>query len=172
MESVVGQKSPNAARKRARTRGAILVCVCLLWALAAFPIRADDEPDVILVIANKAVAVREISRDELRHIFQTKTSTWPDGSTVRPFNLPEADPARRGFDAAALGLDPERVSRYWIDRKIRGGSRPPQTAPSGALMVRIVAKTSGAIGYVDQSVALNGQVKVIAKVVGGRVLGP
>jgi ABC-type phosphate transport system substrate-binding protein len=133
--------------------------------------RAGDK-ETILVIVNKAVAVGSLSREELRPIFQTKKNTWPDGSALRAFNLPETDAARRGFDAAVLGLDPDRVVRYWIDRKIRGGDRPPQLAPSAAVMLKVVGATPGAIGYVDSHVALPPNVKVLAKVSGGMVTGP
>jgi ABC-type phosphate transport system substrate-binding protein len=70
-----------------------------------------------------------------------------------------------------LGLDPDRVARYWIDRKIRGGDRPPQTAPSSAVMVKVVAKTAGALGYAEAS-AVDASVKVVAKVVDGQVVAP
>ena len=134
--------------------------------------RAVDAHETILVIANKGIASDALTRDELRPIFQTKKNTWPDGSTVRPFNLPEADASRRGFDAAVLGLDPDRVARYWIDRKIRGSDRPPQTASSSAVMVAVVGRTAGAVGYVDSKVSLNPNVKVIAKIVNGQVVAP
>ena len=134
--------------------------------------QAEDVKETILVIAHQDVALRVLTRDELRPIFQTKKNSWPDGSAARPFNLPEADSTRRGFDAAVLGLDPDRVARYWIDRKIRGGDHPPQIVPSAAVMMAIIGKTPGAIGYVDSNVPLSPKVKVIAKIVGGLIVAP
>lgn len=125
----------------------------------------------IAVIANKAVAVSNISRSELRPIFQTKKDTWPDGSAAHPMNLPESSPIRQAFDAAVLGLDPDRAARYWIDRKIRGGDRPPPVVSSSALVVKLVSKTAGGLGYVEAS-AVDGSVKVVAKVVDGQVVAP
>ncbi len=125
----------------------------------------------IVVIANRAVNVAKISRDELRPIFQTKKDTWPDGTEARPFNLPDANPTRHAFDSAVLGLARDRVARYWIDRKIRGGDRPPPTASSSALIVKLVSKTPGAVGYVEPA-AVDGSVKVVAKVVDGQVVAP
>jgi ABC-type phosphate transport system substrate-binding protein len=148
----------------------LLACVTLL--ASPFVSLADDSKEVILVIAHKGVAAASMSRDELRPIFQTKKNTWPDGSALRAFNLPGNDSVRHGFDAAVLGLDPDRVARYWIDRKIQGGDRPPVNVPSNALMVKIVGKTEGAIGYVDSAVALDASVKVIAKIVNGQVKTP
>jgi len=148
----------------------LLACVALL-ASARFS-QAGADNDAILVIAHKDVATGVMTRDDLRPIFQTKKNTWPDGASVKAFNLPEADSVRRGFDAAVLGLDPARVVRYWIDRKIRGGDRPPQNAPSAAVMLKVVGKTPGAIGYVDSKLALDASVKVVAKVLNGQIVKP
>jgi hypothetical protein len=90
---------------------------------------------------------------------------------VRPFNLPDAHVLRQSFDLAVLGLDPSRVARYWIDRQVRGGERPPAVVPSSALMVRLVAKTVGSVGYVE-SALVNPSVKVLARVVGGELVKP
>jgi len=154
--------------RKASLRGVIVGAVLLLLPLHSL---AGETRDTILVIANKAVATNKLSRDELRPIFQTKKDTWPDGSPAKPFNLPDKNPLRQGFDAAVLGLDPDRVARYWIDRKIRGGERPPQTAPSSAVLVKVVSKTAGALGYVEAS-AVDASVKVVAKVVDGQVVAP
>ena len=154
---------------RKATLSAVVVGAVLL--LSPHESWAGGKGDPILVIANKSVSSTKISRDELRPIFQTKKDTWPDGTPARPFNLPEGDTIRQGFDAAVLGLDPDRVARYWIDRKIRGGDRPPQTAPSSAVMVKVVSKTAGALGYVEAAAA-DSSVKVVAKIVDGQVVTP
>ena len=155
--------------RKVSLRGIIVGAVLLF--LQPLPSMAGGPSDVIAVIANKGVSVTKISRDELRPIFQTKKDTWPDGSPVKPFNLPDSNAIRQGFDAAVLGLDPDRVARYWIDRKIRGGERPPQTAPSSAVLVKVVSKTAGALGYVELA-AVDASVKVVAKVVDGQVVAP
>lgn len=149
--------------------GSVIVAAALL--LSAVPSWAGEPQVEIVVIANKAVPANSISRAELRPIFQTKKDTWPDGTSAHPFNLPENNGVRQAFDAAVFGLDPDRVARYWIDRKIRGGERPPQVVPSSALMVRLVSKTAGALGYVEAS-ALDPSVKVVARVVGQQVVAP
>ncbi|MEY4580449.1 MAG: hypothetical protein RL701_5152 [Pseudomonadota bacterium] len=149
--------------------------VCLIMAalllLIPLPSLAGGGVEPIAVIANKAVNIAKISRDDLRPLFQTKKDSLPDGTPAKPFNLPESNASRQGFDAAVLGLDPDRVARYWIDRKIRGGERPPQTAPSSAVMVKVISKTPGGIGYVEVS-AIDASVKVIAKIIDGNVVAP
>jgi hypothetical protein len=46
-------------------------------------------------------------------------------------------------------MNPEEVTRYWIDRKIRGQSGPPKSIDSPDLLQRVVARLAGAIGYVN-----------------------
>jgi hypothetical protein len=154
-------------------RKLVLTCVVvgavLLSATHASLAGVQSAP--ILVIANKSVEVAKVSLNDIRPIFQTKKNTWPDGSTARPFNLPENTGLRTSFDAAVLGLDPDRVARYWIDRKIRGGERPPPTAPTVAVMLKVIGKTPGAVGYVD-AVSADSTVKVVARIVNGEVVAP
>jgi ABC-type phosphate transport system substrate-binding protein len=151
--------------------GILGVMVGVVLCLVPLPSSAGDSRALIVVIANKSVGVAKVTRDDLRPIFQTKKDTWPDGTPAKPFNLPDNNGTRQGFDVAVLGLEPDRVARYWIDRKIRGGERPPQTAPSSAVMLKVVAKTAGAVGYVEATL-VDASVKVIAKIVDGQVVAP
>jgi len=90
---------------------------------------------------------------------------------AEPINLADESPVRRSFDAAVLGLDPDRVARYWIDRKIRGGERPPRKVSSASAAVRSVAGDRGGVAYVLRA-DLSPSVKVVAKVSHGKVVAP
>lgn len=147
------------------------------WAVATMVVLLAPAPGsagsvAIAVIANKSVSVAALSGDELRNIFQTRQVVWPGGLPVRAFNLPDTNPLRHSFDSSVLGLDPTRAARYWIDRQVRGGERPPAVIPSSALMLRLVAKTAGSIGYVENTLVNNPSVKVVARVVDGKVVKP
>jgi ABC-type phosphate transport system substrate-binding protein len=151
----------------------VRLCLLAVLCLLSSPVSssAGSGGDAIAIIAHKQVALTTVEREDLRPLFQTKTGTWPDGSPAKPFNLPDSNPVRHGFDAAVLGLDPDRAVRYWIDRKIRGGERPPSVAPSSAVMLAVVSRTPGAVGYVEAK-AVDKNVKVIAVVVNGLVTKP
>ena len=147
--------------------------LALVAFLLAYTVQAGaaDARDVIVVIVNKANPSAALSRNELRPIFQTTKMQWPDGSRITPYDLPDGDAVRDRFNAAVLGLDPDRVTRYWIDRKIRGGERPPVKLSGPAAVVHAVATNPGAIGYVSASDASN-VVKVVAQIRGGEVVAP
>ncbi len=126
--------------------------------------------DEIAVIVNKDSSVQSLTEAQLRALFQTTKTSFAGGRAL-PLNLPRGNSARTGFDAAVLGLDPDRVARYWVDRKIRGGNPPPKKLAKPELVVKVVAAKNGAIGYVNSSVNTE-RVKVVAYVRGGQVLAP
>jgi ABC-type phosphate transport system substrate-binding protein len=138
----------------------------LLWGSSA-----EAGGDEIAVIVNKDNPVASLSRTDLRPIFQTTKTSWADGGKIAAFQLAEGDATRKGFDAAVLGLDPDRIARYWVDRKIRGGNPPPKVLDSTGAMGKVVGAKVEAIGYVPiKDVA--GNVKVVAKIRNGQVVAP
>jgi hypothetical protein len=78
---------------------------------------------------------------------------------------------RHDFDHTVLGLDPDRVARYWKDRKIRGGARAPIRVSNSGAMLKAVAAKPGAVGYVKAS-EVNASVKIVAKIANGKLSGP
>ena len=149
---------------------AALALGCMAFSAAPITHAADDVP-VIWVIAHKAVTVASLSRDDLRLIFQTRRTVWPDGSVVRPFNLMPTEPARQVFDRVVLGLTPDLMPRFWIDRRIRGESHPPKTVPTDATMLKVIRSLAGSVGYIAAP-NVDSSVKVIARIVGEEVLAP
>jgi ABC-type phosphate transport system substrate-binding protein len=143
-----------------------IAIIAALWVGSA---QAGEEE--IAVVVNSANPVQKLSQSELRPIFQTTRTTWSNGDKIIALNSPESESSRKGFDAAVLGLDPDRVARYWVDRKIRGGDAPPKVVPSPAAVLKVVAAKSEAIGYVRAS-ELNKTVKVVARIRNGEVVAP
>ena len=149
-------------------------CAFLVVALLSLPLAppsAQADKDEIVVVVNRANPASVLSRDALRPIFQTVKTEWSDGARAVPINLPDDDPVRQQFDEGVLGLDPDRVSRYWIDRKVRGGERPPQRMSSESAVLHFVASNRGGVGYVKASSA-DKSVKIVARVENGRVVDP
>ncbi len=71
------------------------------------------------------------------------------GVRLIPLNLPPRHPTRVLFDRAVLDLGPDRIGRYWINRKIRGQSGPPSTVATADLIARFVRSVPNVVGYVD-----------------------
>ena len=115
----------------------------------------------LVVVVNKSVAQGSFSKSELAAIFSTRKRNYDGGQRIIPLNLPPRKSQRVEFDQKVLGMNPDQVARYWIDRKVRGGNSPPRHVPSAALVARLVDKLPGCIGYVPASLA--GDLKIVAR---------
>lgn len=147
----------------------------ILQSIAIFAVLNVSEvsagTDEIVVIVHKDNPASVLEHSELRPIFQTTRTEWPNGTKIMALNLPDEDPSRLGFDAAVLGLDPDRVARYWVDRKIRGGNPPPKKVPSAAMIVKVVGSKTEAVGYATSG-DVDKNVKIVARIRGGQVVKP
>lgn len=153
------------------TRRSLLVSVLVTLAALSGSRGSLAGGEPLAVIVNKSNPVGVLSQNELRPIFQTTKKSWDSGQEAIPINLLEDSALRAEFDQAVLGLDPERVARYWTDRKVRGGARPPVRMATSNAVIKAVASKPGAVGYVRLS-EVNTTVKVVAKVSGGKLSAP
>jgi hypothetical protein len=130
-----------------------------LSALAPRPSRAGNDVALAIIVAPDS-KLKNLSFGDLRHVFQSERITDPDGNKLIPLNHPPKTVDRVGFDQSVLGMDAETVGRFWIDRKIRGGSGPPRTVESLSTLRRVVEKLPGAIGYIRPA-QLSNEVRAI-----------
>jgi hypothetical protein len=135
----------------------ILVAVALLL---GFERAASADGKRLVVVVAKGSQVTNISRSDLRRCF-TGEKVSPGGNTLIPFNASPNTPERVGFDEAVLGMSPDEVGRFWIDRKVRGESSAPRSLPSSAHVAKVAAKFPNAIGYLPED-ALTSDIQAVA----------
>ena len=92
--------------------------------------------------------VTDMSLAQVRRLFTGGGVDDRSGRRLVPLNHAPNMTDRVAFDRAVLGLSPEEVSRFWIDRKIRGQPGPPRSLDSAALLLRVVLRLPGAVSYV------------------------
>lgn len=120
-----------------------------LWAMlvtlwAAPPALAATEPIAVIVHPGRKAS---LSHEDLTLIYRRKKLIWPDGSRIQPVNLPTASPLRRAFSREVLGQAPEALTTYWNDMYFHGVT-PPYVLGSPEAVLRFVAETPAAVGYV------------------------
>jgi hypothetical protein len=132
------------------TRFACTLGLCLLLVSGGWPAgrAAPRQQSMIAVVLAKAAPVRTLRLGDLALIYRRKQLLWKDGTKVNPVNLPANNPLRRMFSQAVLGATPEDLDRYWNDMYFHGVS-PPFVLSSDEAVLRFVAQTRGAIGYVS-----------------------
>jgi hypothetical protein len=148
---------------RQRRRHLVFLLALVIGIAAVGPPRptaaSAGERGLVLVVA-KANPISNVTRAELTRIF-SGDSIRIDGQPVVPFALAPNVPERHAFDQVVLGMSPEEVNKYWIDRRIRGQGNPPKSAPSPEVLAKVVASYPAAMGYVPAG-ALTPALKPVA----------
>ena len=147
-----------------------LISLALIAGIA-LPARAA-EGDTLAAIVQRGQSVHQLGAAELSLIFLRKKLYWADGKRMQPANLPTDNALRQRFSLRILGGLPESQTDYWNNMYFNGVS-PPFVLASQEAMLRFVAETPGAIGYVDACKA-DARVKVVAWIdaQGNAVSGP
>ncbi len=117
--------------------------ICWLMLLSC-PLSAWSDEALALIMAPGHHSLR---KDEAAQIFKRKKLFWSDGRKIQPVNLPASSPLRRLFTHSILGSTPEELEKYWNDMYFHGVS-PPFVLTSEEAVLRFVAETPGAVGYV------------------------
>jgi hypothetical protein len=133
-----------------------MVRVLLLALLAAAPGgapgRAADQEraPAICVVARLGDAARDsvADLDVIRRIFLLRERFWPSGTAAHPVNLPASSALRERFSQETFGQSVQELVPYWNDRYFHG-TRPPPTVASEAAVLLFIARTPGAVGYVE-----------------------
>jgi hypothetical protein len=102
---------------------------------------------VLAVVVSKDSSIKDLKMNELRRIFTNADDSGFSGQRNVPFNHTAHSTDRVGFDQAVLHMTPEEVSRFWIDRKIRGLAGPPRAVDSLSQLLNLVSHTDGGISY-------------------------
>ncbi len=109
-----------------------------LWA-------APIAQDALVVIVHPSVTRESLTLDELRDIYQGRVSNWrvlgDDDTPITLVTREDGSGLRRQFETQVMGM--RRISRAAI------------VGTSGAAIVKTVAETRGAIGFVSQAEVTN-----------------
>jgi len=148
----------RSRRSALLTLGVVLPLICTLPNVERSA-RAAERITLAVFVA-KDSSLQSLKMSELRRIFTNADDSGFSGQRSVPFNHTARSSDRVGFDQTVLRMNPEEVSRFWIDRKIRGLPGPPRAVDSLSQLLRLVSRTSSGIGYARPS-QLTNEVRVI-----------
>jgi hypothetical protein len=138
---------------------------CLLLGGLSFPagVLADGAPIELAIIITRDEGPDISKRNEIAQIFLARRKIDRAGRALVPVNLPPDNPARQVFSQQILGAPPEAWETYWTERYFEGVT-PPAVVASPEAMLRFVAATPGAVGYLP-ACRVDARVRVLYKVV-------
>ena len=135
-------------------------CACLFLAFVVGTASGAPAEDGIAVITGPSRPAIAFNRANLQDIFLKRIQVDDDGHPLQALNLPADDPLREAFSVEVLGRRPGAMQRYWTEQYFHGVS-PPFVVRSPEAMVRYVAETRGAVGYLAQC-QVDARVQVVA----------
>jgi ABC-type phosphate transport system substrate-binding protein len=117
--------------------GCLLASVRPVWAA---------QPQIAVITAAGGPHLT-LDRTTLRNIYLKKVFIDDDHQRLNPVNLPTGSPLRNAFVQAVIRMPDPQLQDYW-DREYFQGVSPPYVLGSQDAVVRFVAVTPGAVGYV------------------------
>lgn len=130
--------------------------------IAGVPLGADAQGQVSLaLVVAKSSPIQQLSQYELKKLYLGANINDPSGERIIAFNQAPNSPDRVTFESKVLGMQPDEVARYWIDRKIRGDGGAPKSVPSVELLQRVVSKMEHSVAYV-RSDQVRPEVRIVA----------
>ncbi len=115
----------------------------------------------VVLIANPSVKTSALTAEQVGQIWLGHAGELPDGTAVTPLDLAEGSPLRAQFLDKVLHKNEQQLRSYWSRVIFTGKGQPPRVLPSAAEVLRTVASTPGAVGYVDSKDVAAGKVKVL-----------
>jgi ABC-type phosphate transport system substrate-binding protein len=106
-------------------------------------------PIIAVIVSSKQnIDELKLSTKNLNLIYWRKQQFWPKGLRIKPVNLSSKHSLRIAFSKATLGSTPTAQLDYWNGQYFNG-ILPPYSVQSEEAVLRYVAQTKGAIGYID-----------------------
>jgi hypothetical protein len=123
----------------------ILVSTLTLLGFAA-PNGAEES---IAIVTQRTSDINNVSIETLKLVYLRKLLLDSNGTRWIPLNLPSAHELRQIFSFTLFKKRPDELEDYWNEQYFQGVT-PPKVLASEEAILRFVAITPGAIGYVHQ----------------------
>ena len=127
----------------------LLIALVSMFALSATTAMSEET-----AIVNPASAITNLSDDDLKDYYLGKKASWPDGSKVVVVVLDDG-PSHDSL-MKKLGKSSSQFTTGWKKLVFTGKGAMPEQVKTEDQLVAFVAKTPGAIGYVDAAKAKEG----------------
>ncbi len=101
------------------------------------------------IIVNQSVASNNKSLNKTRAIFTMRQRFWPNGEKIKVFTLADNHPLHKNFTKNNLHMFPHQLRRVWDRMVFSGTGQAPIKLDSEDEMLKKIATTPNAIGYLS-----------------------
>ena len=136
----------------------------IFYIIMTFSLFACMQPgladEAIAIVTQPSNEVSNLSLETLKLVYLRKLMLDSNGKRWLPLNLPSSHELRIAFSLALFKSLPDEQESFWNEQYYQGIT-PPHVVASEEAVLRFVAITPGAIGYVNQR-NVDERVKVLA----------
>lgn len=122
---------------------------------------ADVGSSDMEIISHPSAPSDALTVNHVRAIFALQVQHWPDGRPILVFVFPENSPRHQQFSKQFLGIHPYQLRKRWDRIVFAGRGVAPHEVSTLDEMLRSIASTPGAIGYVDHPTTIAMPVQTI-----------
>ena len=126
---------------------AIIILVSTL-SLLGFAAQGGAE-ESLAIVTQRNSEINNVSEETLKLVYLRKLLLDSAGVRWIPLNLPSSNELRQMFSQVLFKKRPDELEAYWNEQYFQGVT-PPKVLASEEAILRFVAITPGAIGYVHQ----------------------
>ena len=135
-----------------------LLIAWLFTAACLLSLSAHAEIAIIVHASNK----EEISLDTVMRIYLGQVAKFPSGEEAEPLALPDGSRAHGELNLTLLKAAPASIKSAWARQQFTGSLKPLTTYNTDEAILKAVAATPNAIGYIDAA-RVRGNVRVALK---------
>lgn len=136
-------------------RLAALLSTVLLAAPVQDPSGGDPALGKKFAVLVNAGNTTKLAKNELvstaKKLYLKNLSRWPDGSPARPYARASSSDAQQAFAHRVLKMTDAELARHWLRLKNMRGTTPPREVSSDRLVIKHVARKTGAFAIVEAS---------------------
>ena len=121
--------------------------IITFWCVLIITMNASSQ---VAIISHTTVPLDSITKSALLDLYTGDIQSWSNGEPVVVVDLKTRGDTKTAF-YDFLGKKSSRVKSIWLKKKLSGEWDPPESIETEEAVVKKVASTPGAIGFVRQS---------------------
>lgn len=129
----------------------VLVALVFVWLAVSSMVYAGG----VVVVTNKGVPTGSVNAEMIKKIYSGHVTKWPDNQAI-VVSVMEGSDAHKEFLKTYVNKSEAQFSSTWKKMMFTGQASYPKNFNSAQSLVDFVAKTPGAIGYVDAAAKTDG----------------
>ena len=143
-------KLPLYSASRVRVVKLIEIYVFSIITLFFFLTNVVIASELVIKTNQGSLQDAHLNKEQLRRIFFSRQTHWPDGAPIRAFVLPDKHPLHIRFSKEILGFYPYQLRSVWDRMLYSGTGVPPITVKNIEEKRNKIEQTPGAIGYFEE----------------------